>query len=90
MSLELLYHKKIIDALIFKCNLKDVDLRNKVKMKPRKSYKDKSSKEKGIHKKEIISTRNYEAYLEFLTNNRTAFIHQLDLVQRTKEIMNHI
>ena len=54
-------------------------------MKPRKSYKDKSSKEKRIHKKEIISTRNYEAYLEFLTNNRTAFIPQLDLLQGTKE-----
>lgn len=63
---------------------KDVDLRNKVKMKPRKSYKDKSSKEKRILKKEIISTRNYEAYLEFLANNRTSFIPQLDLVQGTK------
>lgn len=63
---------------------KDVDLRNKVKMKPRKTYNDKSSKEKRILKKEIISTRNYEAYLEFLANNRTSFIPQLDLVQGTK------
>lgn len=64
--------------------VKDIDLRNKVKMKPRKSYIDKSSKEKRILKKETIAPRNYEAYLKYLAENRTSFIPQFDLVQGKK------
>ena len=53
-------------------------------MKPRKSYIDKSSKEKRILKKETIAPRNYEAYLKYLAENRTSFIPQFDLVQGKK------
>lgn len=63
---------------------KDIDLRNKVKMKPRKSYADKSSKDKKEIKKETIAPRNYEAYIKFLASTRTAYIPQFDLVQGKK------
>lgn len=63
---------------------KDIDLRNKVKMKPRKSYKNNLSKEKRVNKKETIEPRNYQAYLKFLAANRTAYIPQMDLVQGLK------
>lgn len=64
--------------------IKDIDLRNKVKMKPRKIYFDKLTKEKRVHKKETISTRDYDSYLKFLATNRTSYIPQLDLVQGIK------
>lgn len=60
---------------------KDIDLRNKVKMKPRKLYKNNLSNEKRIIKKGTIEPRNYEAYLKFLVSNRTAYIPQMDVVQ---------
>lgn len=54
------------------------DLRNKVKMKPRKAYKYKDKLSKEI--KEIREGRTYDDYLQFLANNRQAYIPQLDLV----------
>lgn len=63
---------------------KDIDLRNKVKMKPRKSYKDDLTKEKKEQKKETIEPRNYDAYAKFLASQRISFIPQIDLVQGLK------
>ena len=59
-------------------SIKDIDLRNKVKMKPRKQYNYDNHK---VLKKEIVGPRNYEAYLKYLAENRTSYIPQLDLVQ---------
>lgn len=58
--------------------VKNHDLRNKVKMKPRKEYKykDKTRKEA----QQVRDGRTYEDYLKFLTYNRQAYIPQLDLV----------
>ena len=64
--------------------VKDLDLRNKVKMKPRKSYKNALPNDKKILKKETINPRNYDAYLKFLADNRTCYIPQFDLVQGKK------
>lgn len=63
---------------------KNIDLRNKVKMKPRKSYKNNLSKDKRVQKKDTIEPRNYDAYLKFLADNRTSYAPQIDLVQGLK------
>ncbi|MGN1295356.1 MAG: transposase [Bacilli bacterium] len=64
--------------------IKNIDLRNKVKMKPRKSYASKSTKEQREIKKETIDPRNYEAYIKYQIENRTAYTPQFDLVQGKK------
>ncbi len=58
--------------------VKDHDLRNKVKMKPRKAYKYKDKERKVIQA--IRDGRTYEDYLKFLAENRQSYIPQLDLV----------
>lgn len=58
--------------------VKNHDLRNKVKMKPRKEYKYRDKVKKEIQS--IRDGRTYEDYLKFLANNRQAYIPQLDLV----------
>lgn len=58
--------------------VKDHDLRNKVKMKPRKAYKYKDKEKKEVQA--IRDGRTYEDYLKFLAENRQAYIPQLDLV----------
>ena len=58
--------------------VKDHDLRNKVKMKPRKAYKYKDKEKKEVQA--IRDGRTYEDYLKFLAENRQVYIPQLDLV----------
>ncbi len=58
--------------------IKDHDLRNKVKMKPRKAYKYKDKERKELQA--IRDGRMYEDYLKFLAENRQVYIPQLDLV----------
>ncbi len=58
--------------------VKDHDLRNKVKMKPRKEYKYRDKEKKEIQA--IRDGRTYEDYLKFLSENRQVCIPQLDLV----------
>lgn len=55
--------------------VKDIDLRNKVKMKPRKQYK-----KAHIDKKIIDNNRSYLDYIKFIAENPTANGAQLDLV----------
>ena len=57
---------------------KDIDLRSKVKLKPRKSYKGdpKTKKEAKV----IREGRDYNCYLKFLSENRQAMVPQFDLV----------
>ncbi len=58
--------------------VKDHDLRNKVKMKPRKEYKYRDKEKQEIQA--IRDGRTYEDYLKFLASNRQVYIPQLDLV----------
>lgn len=58
-------------------SIKDIDLRNKVKMKPRKSYKTKAKKE---ILKEIRQNRTYKDYIEYIASNPSVHGAQLDLV----------
>ena len=55
--------------------IKDIDLRNKVKMKPRKQYK-----ESHIDKKVIDNNRSYLDYVNFIAKNPSVHGAQLDLV----------
>lgn len=58
--------------------VKDHDLRNKVKMKPRKAYKYRDKIKKEVQA--IRDGRTYEDYIKFLAENRQAYVPQLDLV----------
>ena len=55
--------------------IKDIDLRNKVKMRPRKQYKDAH-----IDKNIIEANRSYDDYINFIAKDPSAFGAQLDLV----------
>ena len=57
-------------------SITNIDLRNKVKMKPRNKYKTKKTEEK----KQAIINRTYDDYIKFIANNPSLHGAQLDLV----------
>ena len=57
-------------------NISNIDLRNKVKMKPRSKYKTKNKEEK----RKAIQNRTYNDYIKFIADNPTLHMAQLDLV----------
>lgn len=57
-------------------SIKNIDLRNKVKMKPRNKYKVKNTEEK----KNAIKNRTYDDFIKFITENPSLHGAQLDLV----------
>ena len=62
--------------------VKNHDLRNKVKMKPRKQYRYKQDEKKKIAK--AREGRIYEDYIEFIQKNHQAYVPQIDLVEGQK------
>ena len=57
-------------------SITNIDLRNKVKMKPRFKYKIKNTEEK----RKIIQNRTYNDYINFIADNPSLHGAQLDLV----------
>ena len=62
--------------------VKDHDLRNKVKMKPRKKYKYRQEEKTKVAK--ARRGRTYDDYIEYITTNHQAYVPQIDLVEGKK------